>query len=156
MEGKLKELYEMCDTISNAIKQANEKIRTAGGKVSTGDIDYVDKLTHSLKSVKAVIKMMEEDEDMDDGYSQRGYSRNDYSGRMYRGRSYDDGYSGRRSYAPGRGTYAKRDSMGRYASDDGYSRGGDMVDELRSLMNDAPDEQTRQEFQRLINKMENR
>ena len=143
----MKELHEMCETISNAIKQANEKIRTAGGKVSTGDMDYIDKLTHSLKSIKAVIAMMEADE-MDD--DDRGYSRN-YSGRMYRGRSYDDGYSNRHSYARGRG--AKRDSMGRYASDDGYSRGG-MVDELRDLMESAPDEQTRQEFQRLIDKMQ--
>lgn len=143
-----KELMEMCETISNAIKQANEKIRTAGSKVSSGDIEYIDRLSHALKSTKAVMKMMD-DEDMDDGYSQRGYSR-DY-GRM-RGRSYDDD---RHSYAMGRGTYAKRDSMGRYASDDGYSHGG-MVDELRDLMNQAPDDGLRQEFQRLINKMENR
>lgn len=142
-----KELMEMCETISNAIKQANEKIRTAGGKVSTGDIDYIDRLSHSLKSIKAVMKMMDEEEG-DDGYSERGYSR-DY-GRM-RSRPYDD----RHSYAMGRGTYAKRDSMGRYASDDGYSR-GNMVDELRELMAQSPDDATRQEFQRLIQKMENR
>ena len=31
-----------------------------------------------------------------------------------------------------------------------------MVEELRDLMDQAPDEQTRQEFQRLISKMEQR
>ena len=31
----------------------------------------------------------------------------------------------------------------------------DMISELRGLMEDAPDERTRQEFQRLISKMEN-
>lgn len=59
--------------------------------------------------------------------------------RSYRGRS----YAGRR----------KRDSMGRY-SGDGYSRDGGMVEELRGLMEEAPDERTRQEFQRFIDKIE--
>ena len=82
-----------------------------------------------------------EEAEMDDGYSERGYSRD------MRPR-YDD-----RSY--GRGRYAKRDSMGRYSSDYRYS-GGDMVEELRGLMHDAPDEETRQEMQRLIDKMSRR
>ena len=136
-----KELHELCETVDRAITAANEKIRSAGGKLSAGDIEYIDRLTHSLKSIKAVIKM-EEEADMDDGYSERMYPR-DYS------RRYDGG-----SYR-GRGTYAKRDSMGRYSSDYRYS-GGNMADELRSLMQDAPDEQTRQEMQRLIDKMEHR
>lgn len=62
-------------------------------------------------------------------------------------RSYNDG----RSYARGR----RRDSMGRYSSEGGYSMAGDeMIDELRDLMQDAPDEQTRMEFQRFIQRIE--
>ena len=147
MDNTMKDLHELCETIARAINTANEKIRSAGGKVSNADMEYL-----SLKSIKATIAMMEA-ENADEGeYSERGYSRNygrDYSNRMYRGNSYDDGYSMR-----GRGSYAKRDSMGRYASD-GYSR-GNMADELRGLMQDAPNEQIRQEMQRLIEKMENR
>lgn len=143
----IKELKEMCDVVSRAIAQANEKIRGAGGKLSAGDADYVDKLLHSLKSIKGVIKM-EEEAEMDDGYSERMYSRG-YDRGSYRG-SYDGG-----SYGRGR-MNARRDSMGRYSSNDGYSRGGNMVDELRELMMDAPDEQTRQEMQRLIDKMQQR
>ena len=157
MENMVKELTEMCETLSRALKEANEKLRNAGGKVSSTDMDYIDRLTHAMKSIKATIKMIE-DEEMDDGGSygdgsyRRGYSRD---GGSYRG-SYDGG-----SYARGRGRYANRDAMGRYSSrgysrDDGYSRDGSMVDELRELMNDAPDEQTRQEMQRLIQKMEQR
>lgn len=75
----------------------------------------------------------------------------------------EGGYSGdERSYDRGRGTYAKRDSMGRYSSRysregssrRGYSRGGDMLEELRGLMEDAPDERTKSEFQRFISKIE--
>ena len=38
--------------------------------------------------------------------------------------------------------------MGRYSGDD------NMVAELRELMQDAPDEQTRKEFERFIQKIE--
>ena len=156
MDNMTKDLHEMCETLARALKEANEKIRNAGSKLSASDLDYVDKLTHATKSIKATIKMIE-DEEMDDGgsygdgsYRMRGYSRNDYRG------SYDDG-----SYARGRGRYANRDAMGRYSSRDGgsygYSRdGGDMVEELRGLMQDAPNEQLRQEMQRLIDKMDKR
>ena len=65
----------------------------------------------------------------------------------------DDGYSGRyMAYDDGRGAYARRrDSMGRY-SGNGYSRHG-LVDKLRDLMDEAPDENTRMELKRLIEKM---
>ena len=64
------------------------------------------------------------------------------NGRSYRGRS----YAGRRN--------ARRDSMGRYSGERGYSRDGGMVEELRDLMEEAPDERTKQEFQRFIDKIE--
>lgn len=123
-----KDLHEMCETLSREIGEANEKIRSAGGKLSAGDLDYVDKLTHALKSVKATVAMMEDD----DGYS---------GNYPYRDGSYNDrgGYTRMRNY-----------SRGRY----GYSR-NDLTDKLRELMQDAPDERTRQEMKRMIEKMEN-
>ena len=65
----------------------------------------------------------------------------------------DEGYSG---YYPM--SYRHHDSTGRYSSNryyrDGYPRDGGMVEELRTLMRDAPDDRTRQEFQRFISKIE--
>ena len=124
----IKDLHELCETLSEAIRDANEKIRSSGGKLNAGDTTYIDQLTHALKSVKAVIAME------DEGYS--GY--------------YPMSYDNRRSYA-------RRDSRGRYSgrySREGYSRGGDMVTELRELMQDAPDERTKDEFRRFIAKVE--
>ena len=154
------DLYTMRDTLEKSLKEANDKIRDAGGKLSPSDLDYVNKLTHSIKSVETTIAMKEAVEDggsYDSGsYRSYGYSRDDRGG--YRdGASYDDGGS----YARGRGRNAMRDSMGRYSSrgysrDDGYSNHGNMIDELKELMADAPDERTRQEMQRLISKMEQR
>lgn len=156
----MNDLYEMCETLARALKEANEKIRGAGGKLTAGDMDYVNKLAHALKSI-VTVKAMKEAEEMDEGGSYDGGSyRRDYSrdGGPYRdGGSYDGG-----SYTRGRSRNARRDNMGRYSNrgysrDDregGYSGHGNMVDELRELMNIAPDEQTRQEFQRLIDKMQ--
>lgn len=136
-----KDLHELCETLSREIGETNTKIRKAGGKLSAGDLEYVDKLTHALKSVKATLAMMDEE-----GYSgMYPYSMES---------SYND--RGGHSYARGR-VNARRDSMGRYSGRyvrDGYSRDGGMVEELRELMQDAPDERTRQEFQRFISKIE--
>ena len=151
MDNTMKDLHELCETISRAIGTANEKIRSAGGKVSNADMEYIDRLTHSLKSIKTTVAMMEAENDDDGEYSER-YSRD--GGRGYSRYSMNRGSYG--DYARGRGTYAKRDSMGRYSSNGYGYAGGDMVDELRDLMKDAPNDQIRQEMQRLIEKMEQR
>lgn len=143
---EMKQLHELCETISEAIRGANEKIRAAGGKMTPGDVEYIDKLTHSFKSIKAVMAMMEEE----GGYSGESSYDGSYRG-SYRGGSYR-GYSGEGSYARGRRN-APRDSMGRYSGERGYSRDG-LADELRGMMQDAPDDQTRKEFERFISRIE--
>lgn len=117
-----------------------EKI-TRKGELTAGSLDTVDKLTHAIKSVVTIMAM-------DDEYGD-GYSRAD-GDHMTSGRRYS--YAGR-----GRGRNARRDSMGRYSNRGGYSYDDakdDMIEELRELMGDAPDEQTKKEFQRFISKME--
>lgn len=150
----INDLHELCETISREIGDANEKIRSAGGKLTAGDVDYIDKLTHTLKSVKATIAMMEDEGDYSgrsyadgQGGSYRGYSR---EGGSYRG---GNGGSYRGSYARGRGSNAQRDSMGRYSSR-GYSRENDLVDQLHDMMQDAPNEAIRRDIQRLAEKVE--
>ncbi len=148
----LKDLHETCETLSRELGEANKKIERAGGKMSSGDLEYLDRLTHAIKSVKTTIAMMEAE---DDGES--GYYMPMYGGRSYGGRSYADGMSGEgRSYARGRSSYARgRDSMGRFTSRrGGMSYDDGMVEELRDLMDRAPDEPTRREFQKLITKLE--
>lgn len=57
---------------------------------------------------------------------------------FYGSYGYDSSNDG--SYARGRGRYAKRDNMGRYSRDDGYSRGemSGMVEEMREMMSHMP------------------
>ena len=81
-------------------------------KLSMADIDVIHKLTDTVKNLDK-IEMLEDD----GGYSE---ARGGMRGRSYmHGSSYDDDmmYSERR----GRGRNARRDSMGRYSSEDGMS-----------------------------------
>lgn len=162
---ELDTLYELCETISMELESCNEKIRQANGKLSPGDIDYLDKLTHTMKSLKAVIGMLEAQDSgysghfwdgryyFDGGNSMEGSSnRGSYEGASGRG-SYEGGSSNRGSY--GRGRNANRDRMGRYA-ERRYSRADaeeDFRTEIEELMNKAPDEQSRKKLEKLMQEM---
>lgn len=134
------DLSELCETLSEELKKTNQKLEKSGGVMTSGDLEYIDKLTHALKSVKTTKAMMES------GYSGRSYNDGSYVGMDNEGRrsyrSYDQG----RSYAKSRN--ARRDSMGRYSGDE------EMISELRELMEDAPNERVKTEFQRFIQKVE--
>lgn len=147
MHEMYEDLTEMCETLADELSKTNEKLEKSGGTISAGDIEYIDKLTHAIKSIKTTKAMMEAEDEYSGDY--------DSDMNMRGGRS-NRGYSRRGSYARGRGrgSRAKRDSMGRYSSEMGYSRDDGMIMELRELMEDAPDEKTRMEFQRFIKKME--
>lgn len=105
-----------------------EELKEYGNKdLSAGSLDVVDKLAHTIKNLDKIIEESDEK-----GYSGRRYSREN-----------------RMSYARGDG---RRDSRGRYARD--YSYDESMIEELRELMEDAPDEKTKMEFKKFIRKME--
>jgi hypothetical protein len=124
---KLQELKEMlCDELE----------KYSGKDITSGTLEVVDKLTHTIKNLDKIIEKYE-------GESY-GYGMNYGPNNMNYGRMMPDqrnaSYAGRRN--------ARRDSMGR------YSRGGeDMASELRELMQEAP-ENMRGEFQKLISKIE--
>lgn len=152
------ELEKVCEAVVKTLAKANRKIEETGGELTAGDVDYVDKLTHALKSIKTTLAMEEYADDYSNdsmGGSYRGNgSYNRGSGeRMYRdGESYEGG-----SYARGRGRNAKRDSMGRYSSERGYSYDdakSEMIERLHEVMESAPDETAKREVKKLVEKME--
>ena len=167
-EKLMDELYEVEDKMKKA----------SGGKVSAGDLEYIHKLTDTIKNIDK-IEMLEEG----GGYSEESNWMAD--GRMY-GTSYDDGMS----YARGRGRNAKRDSMGRYSREGGsydddmsfergrssyehgssYARGGrgnrrgnysradakeQMIETLEDMMHDAETSKEREAIKRCIMQIEN-
>lgn len=108
---------------------------------NASDLDIIKKTASAVDHLCNIIKACEEEES---GYSSRGYAYGmDHS--VEPGRDM--------SYARGRRN-APRDSMGRYSGEMGYSRHGDPTDQLRELMDQAPDEQTRRDLERVLRRME--
>lgn len=120
-------MHRLIEYICDEIDELEQKAEK-DGKLTMSEIQYLDILAHAKKNLL-------KSEEMDGGYSRRGNM------------SYES------SYSRGRGRNAKRDSMGRY-SRDRYSRGGDIVEDLHELMESAPDERTRMEYEKMIEKME--
>lgn len=134
MDEKLKTMYEVCEILSESLKEAKDKLRKSSGPVSVGDADYIDKLTHSIKSLETTIAMKEAGEEH--GNSFRNSNR--YMP-YYGGMSYDS-----------RESYARRGNnpMGRnqYSREGGYSYAEDMEqtkDEIRELSQKMPEEHRR-------------
>ena len=128
-------LEETCDMLNRELERANAKLAKAGD-MSASDLDYIDKLTHAIKSVKTTLAMLESE----------GYS---------------NGYPYMYSREDGDHSYARmRDARGRYTSRgrgdmQGYSYANDkMISELRELMHEAKDDSTREEFKHFIKRLE--
>lgn len=164
----LDKLLEMADAEFGAIAK-NGKFK------SREEIHSVYELMDIAKDAMEIYCMEEELESGEGGMSSRGgsYYRD---GRSNRGGSYyEDGGSYERR---GRGRNASRDSRGRYNEGsyrDGYNegsyrdggmmrRGGsyyrdggkeEFVENLREVMENAPDQQSRQQIQQMIQQMEN-
>lgn len=71
-------LKELCDIVSYKLTDVVDELHSNGGKLTVNDADYVDKLTHTLKSIKAILAMP------DDGYSYRRGAKRDAMGRYSR------------------------------------------------------------------------
>lgn len=93
----------ICDELEDLEKKASKE-----GKLSMAEVEYLDKLTHIKKNILKSEMMTEEG----------GYSEDE--GSYAQGRNYMIGGS----YARGRGSNARRDSMGRYSSRGGSYAGG--------------------------------
>lgn len=129
----MKDLEELKGFVGREIEKANNRIRQNNGGITTGDLDIINKLTHSMKSLVTICAMLEDEEK--GGYSGRGYA--------YRRGERREGYGGRGGY------------MARERRDGGYSR-TDIREHLNDMMNDAPDENTRMEIRRVIERMDQR
>lgn len=132
-------LYELKDKLMKELEEYAEN-----GKFSEKDVESIKYITSSIDHICNILENADEED-----YSNGMYSRTD--GQNMYSRDYMRG----NSYARGRGRNAKRDSMGRYSSRM-YSGADEsmMVEELRSLMESAPNEQIRAKMRMLISEIE--
>ena len=134
---------KICRYIDRELEEYENKVAN-GGKLSRTEIEDGKNLA-KFKMALLTNEAME----------QEGYS-GDWDGIAYesermvrRGR---DGMSNAR----GRGSNAKRDRMGRYSSEDGYSRAEakeEFLEKVYDLMDEAPDEHTRKKIERFASEM---
>lgn len=123
------ELYDLKDKLCRELKKYSDRDLSGSG------IEIIDKLTHTIKNLDKILESGEYSGAMPDRVSNRNNSM-----------AYDR-YSNAR----------RRDSRGRYTSRDysrdGYSYHEGTVEELREIMEEAP-ESVKSDIQRVIRKME--
>lgn len=143
-------LYDLCEAITDELADYTQKIRTSG-KMSSGDAEAINTLTHSLKSVETVLAMSDYDEG---GGSYAGGNRGG-------GRSREGGMSGARGRSRRTGRYVSRE--GGMSGRRGYSREGGMsydgardelMEHVEELMGMADDEPTKQMIRRFKMELE--
>lgn len=133
-------MHKLLEYIDETMREYEDKV-ARGGELSSKDVECLK----DLAKTKMAILTNEAMEGDRYEYSRDGYA----DGINYSGRYSRDGR--------GRGTYAKRDSMGRYSR--GYSYADakeDMVKQLRELAEKAPDDKTKQEIEHFANEMESK
>lgn len=126
-------LYKLKDMLCEELEEYSRE-----EQVDMKNLQAIDTLAHAIKNIDKIIESEEGE------YSNESY--NSYGN--YRGTTRmanDSRYAMR-----GR----KRDSMGRYARDGGYSRAeNDFRMELEDMMRNAPTEQERMKYQRMLDEM---
>lgn len=140
---ELDTLYDVCEALNRELEESNEKIRKAGGKMSAGDLEVVDKLTHAIKSVKTTIAMIEAEGDYSrdyDGMDVNSMNRRSMDNRTMRGRS----------NARSRTGNVRRDNMGRYSRAEAEDA---MMEALEDYMETVTDPNKKREVERFMDKM---
>ena len=163
-------MHEIKNKLMQELYEVEEKMKKAsGGKISAGDLEYIHKLTDTIKNIDKIEAL--ESDDYSEASEWMG------EGRMY-GNSYDDGMSYARGR--GRGRNARRDSMGHYSRDGGgsyrggssyddgmsYARGGrggysrdsakeHMIGRIEDMMEETDDPKTKRALERCVQAIEN-
>lgn len=138
---KMEEYYDkLCKELDNQY----------GKELSAGQLDTMFKLTGTVHYLDKMMEQAEEEEEYS-SYREGGSSRRREGGssrRAYREGSYRDGGSSREGYESSR-RRQRRDNMGRYAS-----RGGDFMEQLEELMEDAPSDREREAIRQMMQQMQ--
>jgi hypothetical protein len=162
-------MHKLKEKLMDALYEYEDKAeKNPNGKLSDMEIEKIHKITDTVKNINK-IKLLESEEG---GYSEA-------SNWMGEGRMYGNSYEGGSSYRRGR-MHAKRDSMGRYSREGGYSEnsygrrdgrdnysrnnsydgnsyGGSkdkMLDELEDMMDKADSEKERKAIEQCIKQLE--
>ena len=134
-------LEKLCEIVEKQLDKAVKELENDPGKLPMQDAEYLDKLTHTIKSIKTTLAM--------EGYGSSERRGRDSMGRYTSrdGGSYDGSYDG--SYYDGsRRSYAD----GSYRSYEGRSMHGDeMREKLERMMRETDDPKVRNALHTAMN-----
>lgn len=134
----MKAMYDLRDMLCKELDEIAHK-----GELGAGDLDIAHKLVSTIKNIDKIDLMEDEGYSRDGDYSQRRYSRDGDWDASIRG-TYGRGSSYRR----------KRDAMGRYSRDDGYSRDGHAKDVIERMMQDTEDPNVKEALRQCMHVVE--
>lgn len=150
----MKELYDelerTCERATKELCDLNNRLDTNKNMLSPTDVDMMDKLTHTIKSIKKIMQILDE-------YDEENQNR--YSGGMYYSQPmWDRRYSGNSYY----GTYTvatgdhDHNYSGRRSSRHMYSRDSErdnMMSELDTMLNNARDDREAEVIRKVMSKL---
>jgi hypothetical protein len=148
-------MHKLKDNIKGKLYDIEEKVeRNPKAEMSLQELQKVQLMSDIVKNIDKIEAL----EGEEGGYSEA-------SNWMGEGRMYGTSYEGGSSYRRGR-MRAKRDSMGRYSHEGGYSANSynsnsygrskdQMLDELEDMMEKAGSEKERHAIQNCIKQLEN-
>lgn len=126
MHNLYEELEKTCERMEKELCDFNARLESNKAMISAADIDLLDKITHTIKSVKKTMELLDKDYEIQNGYS-GNYSGNymsqpmwdrHYAGNSYRGTyTMDTGYSGRRGMSRGYSRDSEKDDIIRRLED---------------------------------------
>lgn len=137
-------LYQLKDMLYEELEKIGGK-----GELTAGSLETVEKLSTSIKNICEIMEDMEDEGE---------YSMRRGGGSYYSYEGGQGGGGGSRYSRRGGGRYSREGRGGQGGGGGSYSRrysraGEDMAMRLEEMMEEAPDETTRQELQRLVSKM---
>lgn len=128
-------MHKLYDVKEKLIREMEEYANKSN--LSKDDVMSIKYLSSSIDHICNILEKADEEE---------------YSNAM--GNSYEMPYTrGGRGNSYARGGNVRRDSMGRYSRERGYSRDDDFKSELQELIQDAPNEHIRQKMQMIMSEM---
>ena len=107
-----------------------EELEKLDRKAGMGDLSPAEfeRMSDLIEAKKDMLKIGEMEEMGGSSFASRSNR-----GGSYEGRSYGSYMGGSYADSRGRGSQANRDRMGRYSSERGYSRDGDLMEEIEML-----------------------
>ncbi len=144
-------MHKLMEYVCKEMEDLEKKIEKNGG-LNPSETQYLDTLAHTKKNLLKAEEMSEDEGSYRGSYSDGSYTDGSYRGGSYR-RSYAEPMYADRERTEGSRYAYRRDGMGRYSQEDGYSRDEGLADELRQLMGDLPPHKQR-DLEKIIQKYE--